>query len=247
MGKILITGGSSGIGKEFLEYFAKEKKEIIIVARNLEKIKKVKKEIKFKYDVNFDYIISDLSKQDDLKKLIKNIEKEDIDVLINNAGFGIDNDFIKTDLNYIEDMLYTHVMATTLLSRTVLKKMIKKNKGIIINLGSIAGYLLNSKSNIIYNSTKRYIIHFSKGLQDEIKQLNKNIKIQALCPGYTKTHFFDKYDLKTSKLYRPDYLYMTAKEVVKISINCLKSKRVVCIPGFKNKIIVFLLKLGVYK
>lgn len=247
MGKVLITGGSSGIGKEFVDYFAKEKKEIIIVARNLEKINKVKKEMKFKYGVDCKHIISDLSKKEEIEKLIEKIKNENIEILINNADFGIDKDFLKTDDSLIEEMISTHVTATTLLSRAVLINMIKRNKGTIINLGSIAGYLLNSKSNIIYNSTKRYIIHFSKCLQDEINQTNKNIKVQALCPGYTKTHFFDKYDLKTSKLYRPEYLYMTAKEVVNISIKCLRKRKVVCVPGIKNKIIVFLLKLGIYR
>lgn len=244
---VLITGGSSGIGEEFAYQFAKKKKNIILVARNEERLKEIKKDIEGKYKVKCKYIISDLSKPTEINKLIKNIEKEDIEILVNNAGFGNRIDFNKSEMNIIEDMLHVHITTTTLLTRVVLEKMFKKNKGKIINVASIAGYLLTSKSNIIYNSTKRYIIHFSKCLQEEIKENKKNIKVQALCPGYTKTNFEKRAVFNNKLPTLPKFMHMETKDVVSKSIKCLENRKVVCIPGWFNRVIVFLLKMGVYK
>jgi len=140
-------------------------------------------------------------------------------------------------------MVNVHVLATTLLSRAGIEQMIVRKKGTIINVASIAGFLTSSRTNILYNSTKRYVIHFSKNLQEEVK--GKNIKVQVLCPGYTKTNFnFKKINERRA---RPDFLFMEPEEVVKRSIKALSKKKVVYIPGRLNKVISFLFNLGFYK
>ncbi len=245
--KILITGGSSGIGKEYAYQFAKLKKDLILVARNEIELKKIKKDLEEKYKIKCEYLIFDLSRLDQINQLCKIIEKENIEILINNAGFGNRIAFSKTEYSITQNMINVHITATTLLTRAVLDQMIKRNSGKIINVASLAGYLFTSKSNIIYNATKRYIIHFSKNLQDEIKKQNKNIKIQALCPGFTKTNF-DKHAIFKTMLPRlPSFMYMEAKEVVLKSIKALENRRVVYIPSFKNKILYFLLRLNFYR
>lgn len=246
-GKVLITGASSGIGKEYAYQFAELKKDLILVARNETELKKIKKEIIENYKVDCKHIICDLSKAEEIKKLIEKIKNEDVEILINNAGFGNRIPFSKSEADVTENMINVHILATTLLTRAVIEKMILKNKGTIINVASLAGYLYTSKSNIIYNSTKRYIIHFSRNLQDEINKQNKKIKVQALCPGFTKTNFDKTAIFKTMLPVLPSFMYMEAKDVVSLSIKALNKKKVVFIPSFKNKILGFLLKLNIYK
>jgi len=243
--KILITGASSGIGKEYAYQFGEAKKDLILVARNETELKKITKDLKDKFKIECEYILCDLSKPEEIKKLCKIIEKENIEVLVNDAGFGNRIPFSKTDYNITENMINVHILATTLFTRAVLDQMIKRNSGQIINVASLAGYLFTSKSNIIYNSTKRYIIHFTKNLQDEVK--NKNIKLQVLCPGFTRTNFDKNAIFKTRLPKLPSFMYMEAKEVVSTSIKCLSKKKVVCIPSFKNKVLYLLLRLNFYR
>jgi short-subunit dehydrogenase len=245
--KILITGASSGIGKEYAYQFGKMKKELLLVARNKEALKEIKKDLEEKYKIKCEYYLCDLSSPEEIKKLAQKIEKENIDVLVNNAGFGNRIPFSQVDSKVTEDMINVHILATTLLTRSALPYMIKKNKGTIINVASLAGYLFTSKSNIIYNSTKRYVIHFSRNLQDEINKQNKKIKVQALCPGFTRTNFDKTAIFKTMLPILPSFMYMEADEVVRSSIKALKKRKVVFVPGFKNRVLAFLLKLNIYK
>lgn len=245
--KILITGASSGIGKEYAYQFGKEKKDLLLVARNKEALSEIKKELIEKYNVNCEYYLCDLSVPEEIKKLAKKIEKENIDVLINNAGFGNRIPFNEVDAKITQNMINVHILATTLLTRAALPYMIKRNKGTIINVSSLAAYLYTSKSNIIYNSTKRYVLHFSRNLQDEMNKINKKIKVQALCPGFTKTNFDKTAIFKTMLPVLPSFMYMEAEEVVRGSIKALKKRKVVFIPGFKNRVLAFILKLNIYK
>ncbi len=245
--KILITGASSGIGKTFAYEYAKRKKDLLLVARNKKRLEEIKKDLEETHKINCEYFICDLSKPEEIKKLIIKIKNEKVDVLINNAGFGDPEYFIEADIKITEEMINVHVLATTLLSRAVIEQMIKRNKGTIINLASIAAFTYSSISSIIYNSTKRYIVQFSKGLQHEINKKKKNIKIQALCPGFTRTNFNKTKIFEKTYDKIPSFLFMSSEKVVLKSINALDKKKVVFIPGFKNKIIVFLLKLNLYR
>jgi len=239
----IITGASSGLGKEYAYAYAKQKYDLILIARNEKNLQEIEMDIKQKYLVACKYIICDLSNLEEINLLCEKIKLEKTDVLINNAGFGEKQPYHLTDTKKIKNMINVHILATTLLSRCALDYMIKKNKGTIINVSSIAGYLYSSKSNIIYNSTKRYIIHFSINLQNELNALNKNIKIQALCPGLTNTNFNKSKIFETIRRKIPSFMYMEADEVIRQSINALSKKRVVFIPGFKNKVLSILLKL----
>ncbi len=245
--KILITGASSGIGKEYAYQFGKEKKDLLLVARNKEALIEIKKDLEERYNINCEYYLCDLSVPEEIKRLAKKIEKENIDVLVNNAGFGNRVPFSEVDLKVTEDMINVHIFATTLLTRAALPYMLKRNKGVIINVASLACYLFTAKNNIIYNSTKRYIIHFSRNLQDEINKKNKKIKVQALCPGSTKTNFDKTAIFKTMLPVLPSFMYMEAEEVVRGSIKALKKRKVVFAPGFKNRLLAFILKLNIYK
>jgi hypothetical protein len=136
------------------------------------------------------------------------------------------------------NQIFVHVLATTQLTGAILPVMIKRNKGHIINVSSVASFTTTSKSNAIYNSTKAYVRIFTETLIDEMKVNNFNVQIQALCPGFTKTNFFKQYTAG----FVPKPFWMRPERVVKRSIRKVEKTSSVYIAGFKNKFIVWLLK-----
>ena len=239
----LVTGATSGIGLEYTYQLAKRKYNLIIVGRREDMLKSLKKDLEKEYKIKVTYFKIDLSLETELTVLETKIRKyNNITFLVNAAGFGSANFFTSTPLDLSRGMINVHVLSTITLCKIVLENMIKKNKGTIINVSSIAPYLTDPKSNALYNSTKSDIRVFSVTLQRELKFLKKNIKIQALAPGLVRTNFHKMRGGHTYDKY-PHFMWMTTKEVVNYSFKSLKSKRVICIPGFLNKVIVFILKI----
>lgn len=238
----LVTGATSGIGMEYVYELAKRKYNLIVVGRREELLKSLKKDLEKKYKIKVVYFKIDLSLEKDLKILENKIKKYDITFLVNAAGFGSGNFFTSTPLDFSKGMVNVHVLSTVTLCKVVLEKMILKNKGTIINISSIASYLTDPKSFALYNSTKSDVRVFSVTLQRELKLLKKNIKIQALTPGLVRTNFHMMRGGNTYNRY-PEFMWMNVREVVGCSFKSLKKKKVICVPGFLNKIIVFILKI----
>jgi len=154
--------------------------------------------------------------------------------LINNAGFGTRGRFADVDLEKHLEMIDVHVRASTRLTHAVLRQMIRNNEGYIINISSMAA-LLKKRGSPTYGGTKLFLNQFSLMLQNELK--STNIKVQALCPGYTHTEFHSVRDFEGfNKSVIPKFLWMEAEDVVDISLKSLNKKKVVIIPGFKNRI-----------
>jgi len=167
---------------------------------------------------------------------------KNLDILINNAGFGTRGNFSDVSPEKSINMINVHVLAPTRFCRSVLPGMIKQNQGSIINVSSLAAFY-PIKGNAIYKATKTYLIMFSKSIQNELK--NYNIKVQALCPGFVYTGFHDTNEFKDfDRSSVPKWLWMSAEEVVKQSLKALRKKKVIFIPGIKNRIIAGLLKIG---
>jgi uncharacterized protein len=235
----IITGASSGIGLEFANQLAEKKNNIILISRRKNELEKISKELNNKYGVNCIVYPCDLSKEQEIEKLSKYISNlKEVSYLINCAGFGYSSYFNKMNPRIVKEEINVHVLATTLLTRAALPGMIKRNKGNIINVSSIASFITTSKSNAIYNSTKAYIRIFTETLIDEMDANNFNIHVQALCPGFTKTNFFKHY--KAS--FVPRIFWMRTDRVVRRSLKKIDCGSSVYIAGFKNKMIVWLLK-----
>ncbi len=241
--KAFITGASSGIGAEFAKQLAKRKYDLVLLGRNKKKLDSLAKFFKEKYFVSCEIICADFSIEEDIDRARKFLGNEDIDLLINNAGFGLNSEFMDSTLKENLSMMKVHNEATVIFTYVVLKKMLQKKRGCIINVASIAGWL-PARKNALYSSTKIFLINFSKALSVEVR--NKGIIIQALCPGltYTGFHSTDKYN-GFKKSIVPRLFWMKSEEVVQKSLNALEKGKVVYIPGIFNKLIVFFGKRGI--
>lgn len=233
----LITGASSGIGKEFSELLAKDKYNLVLTARSEGKLNEIASELKKKYQIEVTVIPFDLSKPNCgilLSQEIKN-RKIEIDVLINNAGYGDFGDFITTDEKKTIDMLNLNMVNLTELTLLFSKEMTTKNKGMILNVASTAAFQPMPKF-ATYAATKAYVLHLTEAIHFELK--NTNVHISALCPGPTSTGFEAAANIDNSKLF--DKNAMSAKKVAQIGYLGLKKNKVIIIPGFKNKVLAFI-------
>jgi uncharacterized protein len=239
----LITGATSGIGAEFAKQLAEKNYNLILTGRRENIIQELAKEIKEKQNIDIKIIIADLSKDEDVKKIIKQISHIDsLEFLVNNAGYGTKKSFFEDSFENQEQMLKVHINALARLTHATTPQMIKNKKGYIVNVSSIASFL-SSPTSEFYCATKAFITNYSESLHLALK--NSNIKVQALCPGFTRTDFHQKLDICDTK--RKDGLiikWMNAEDVVKISLTSLKKRNhVIIVPGFWNKILNLLIKV----
>jgi short-subunit dehydrogenase len=237
----LITGATSGIGKAFAHEFARQGYDLIITGRRRALIEMTAEQLHAFYGVQVRVIIADLRNVADVNRLLAVIENEDrIEALVNNAGYGLTRLFHDDTLQSQMEMLDVHVNAPIMFIHKVLPGMISRNRGIIINVSSLAAYM-PTHTNVMYSSSKAFFINFSESLTMELKRYD-GIKIQCLCPGYTRTDFHKRRQI-TELGIKSRILGLEPSKVVKYSFKCLRKGRVVCIPGFMNRVIMYLLPL----
>ena len=162
---------------------------------------------------------------------------------MDNAGFGIPGKFAETQVDRHLAMMHVHVLASVRFGRAALPGMLARGRGAIINVSSI-GAFMPKPGDVTYCATKAYLNTFSEALQAELR--GTGVRIQALCPGFTRTEFLDnpEYEKHQVKTRIPEVLWMSAEEVVEQSLDALGQGRVVCVPGFKNRLIVALARAG---
>ena len=222
--KALITGASSGIGLDMARYLATMKCELILVARDKEKLEKIQESLPTKVTI----IVADLSNEQKVKELYVLTKNEKIDILINNAGFGVFGNFTETDLNKELEMIDTNIKAVHLLTKSFLKDMEKNNYGYILNVASSAvfqpGPLMAT-----YYATKSYVYQLSEAIYYEQKKKQSNVHISVLCPGPVATNFNNvagvKFGVKPLK----------STYVAKYAIDQMFKNKMLIIPGFTMK------------
>lgn len=227
--KALVTGASSGIGRDIAKYLSKMGCDIVLVARDKINLEKVAKEI----DTNIKIISMDLTIPDNCIKLYKMLKKEDIDLLINNAGFGTFGEFESTDLEKELDMIDLNIKAVHILTKLFLKDMKSKDHGYILNVSSLSAFLPGPLM-ATYYATKAYILRLTTAIYEELRKDKSNVSISALCPGPVSTNFNKvanvKFDLKS----------LSSSYVAKYAIDKMFKKKLVIIPGFYYKFLRFL-------
>jgi uncharacterized protein len=225
----LITGASSGLGAEFATQLAKKGYDLILVARREERLKELCNTLQSKYGVISLPLALDLSISEDIDKLINVInENSNLEILVNNAGFGTVGRFSRVESNKERAMLIVHMVAPVMLCRAILPGMISRNKGSIINVSSLAGIM--PIRSVLYGSSKSFLINFSEALQDELR--HSQVHVQALCPGFFVSEFHDtKEYTQFSRSSIPRFLWMTSQQVVTESLESLHKHGVICIPG----------------
>ena len=182
--KALITGASSGIGRDMARYMSSLGYDLILVARNTSKMLEIKKEL----NTNVKIISKDLSNKENCIELYNETREENIDVLINNAGFGVFGRFVETDLEKEIDLINTNITAVHILTKLYLKDMVKRNSGNILNVASIAGRMPGPLM-AAYYASKNYVVRLTTSIAEELKQDKSNVKISVLCPGPVNTNF----------------------------------------------------------
>jgi short-subunit dehydrogenase len=239
-GTALITGASSGIGATFARHLAHQGYALILVARRLDRLQALADELKQCFSVCTEALEADLSNSVDLERVERRIsEHDDLTMLINNAGFGTVGSFVEVPLARHLKMIQVHVTATTRLCYAALPGMIQRKQGAIINVSSLMALMPVG----IYSATKAYLNTFSEALQVELK--GTAIHIQALCPGLTHTEFHDLPEFQTDRSktqMAPQFLWMSADEVVTTSLQALGQGSVICTPGWGNRLMAALMR-----
>ena len=226
--KALITGASSGIGRDMAIYLSSLGYDLYLVARNVDALNSVKE----KCSTNVTIIDIDLSIVENVYKLYEIIKDKDIDMLINNAGFGLFGNFIDTSLDRELNMINVNIIAPHILTKLFLKDFVKKDSGYILNVASSAGFMAGPKLSTYY-STKNYILKQSLAIYEELRHLKSNVKISVLCPGPVYTNFNNvaggSFNTKSAD----------SKYVSKYAINKMFKNKLIIIPTFKMKLAVF--------
>lgn len=193
----LVTGASSGIGRDIAKELAKRGYNIVAVARDKEKLKNLKSELEKEYKVNVDVISIDLIDRDGCKKLHSDVKNKygTIDILVNDAGFGTCGYFTQTNLEKELGIIDTNIVALHILTKLFLQDMVEKDRGIILNVASIAGFLPGPLM-ATYYSSKAYVIRLTQSIRHELFRKKSKVKICALCPGPVATNFNKVADVK---------------------------------------------------
>jgi short-subunit dehydrogenase len=234
----VVTGATSGIGAAFAGHYAKEGYDLIITGRREEKIRALASHLRgLGSGVAVEVVLAELSNPHDVGRLEEKIDSTpNLEVLINNAGFGTRKGFFEEDVSTQTAMVEVHDTVPVRLTHAAVPVMLRRGTGTIINVSSVAAWLVFPRSSV-YAATKVFLNLFSEGLHMELR--TKGIRVQALCPGFTRTDFHDRLGWSAEKKRsRGVVRWMSPGEVVAHSLRCLDQGKVVCIPGFWNRLIV---------
>ena len=240
LGTALITGATSGIGESYARALAAEGYDLLLTGRRADVIEKLAGEIRTGNHVSVEVLLGDLAESSVLEAIINRIQDLEVKdtpvtMLINNAGFGSIQGFFKDDFESQRKMLRVHCEATIELIHVVSKGMMARRGGAIINVSSLGSFMPAPNSEM-YMSTKAFLNMFSESIYLSLKPFH--IKVQCLCPGWTKTDFHSRPGAaKGPKGNRGLMRWMKADEVVNISLKALEKEKVIVIPGLHNKII----------
>lgn len=225
---VLITGGSNGIGKAVSEIFAKHNFDIVLAARNEEKLRLAAEELKEKHGVNVQTISVDLSSNDGARKLFDELLARNITVnqFVNNAGAGKASDLVDTDAQTLTQLIALNVTSVTLLNKYIVAEMLKNNGGKILNVASLSGYLPDPGLNV-YGPTKAYERYLGEAMYGELS--GTGISVSTLCPGPVKTGWSENAGRKDS------IFSLDADYVAKEAFTGMQNSDLIIVPGIKFK------------
>ena len=230
----LVTGATSGIGESFTRLLAENNYNIVLVARDMPRLQERARELEAKFRVETHIIQADLSTDAGCGVVEQYIANNQVDVLINNAGFGLNKAFTMSDIDAEQQMFDVLVRTPMRLMHVALPLMKQRNKGVIINVSSVAGFIAGGT----YSAAKSYLTVLSESLHTELA--GTNIKISALCPGFTRTEFHQRGRMSMKGL--PSFMWLDSdKLVAKAWSDALKGEAV-SIPGWQYQLLVFVIQ-----
>jgi hypothetical protein len=241
-GYALVTGASKGIGAAMAQQLAAEHWNLVLVARGKEELDTLAGELAAKHAVKALVLPSDLSRPNAAADLWARVSALGVrvEVLVNNAGFGLLGAFDKTSLQRELEIVQVNVIALTELTKLALPAMLERKQGWILNVASTAGFVPGPLMSVYYAS-KAYVLSFSEGLASELD--GSGVKVSALCPGPTRTQFSDTAESSKSKLFQKGGV-MEADPVARAGLRGLFKGKVVVIPGLQNKLMIQSLRIA---
>ena len=234
----LVTGATAGIGAAFAELLARENHDLVIIARDLPRLNSRADEWRERYNIEVEVIQADLSRDEDIRRVelrLQNISRP-IEVLINNAGFGINKSFTTSDIAEEIALLDVLVTAPMRLMHAVLPAMKERNSGTIINVSSVAGWIAGGT----YSAAKSYLTVLSESLHTELR--GTNVRVHALCPGFTRTEFHQRGKMKMGGV--PSSFWLSAERVVSDAWEASHKGRAISVPGRQYKVLSFISRFG---
>ena len=230
----LVTGATSGIGESFTRLLASHKYNIVLVARDLPRLQERAQGLDEKFGVKTHVIQADLATDEGCLKVENYILQNQIDVLINNAGFGTSKAFTMSTIEIEQQLLDVLVRTPMRLMHVALPLMKERNKGVIINVSSVAGYIAGGT----YSASKSYLTVLSESLHTELAATG--VKISALCPGFTRTEFHQRGKMSMKGL--PEFLWLDADRLVEQSWSDALRGKAVSVPGWQYKLLIFIVQ-----
>jgi len=239
----LITGASAGLGLTFAEHLATQKHNLILVARRTERLHKISQELKTQHGIDAQIIVADLANSNAPDLIYKHCQDNNwsVDLLINNAGYGVPGDFDQVDWETHQAQL--NVMLNNLVKLTFLfyPAMKKVGQGGILQVASLAGLAPPTAGHTLYGPMKSFVIKFAHSLHLEAKDFG--VHVTAVCPGFTYTEFHDVNGTRSRMNKLSKSLWMSADEVVEQSLHALAQNKAVKINGWRNQLIALMTRL----
>ncbi|MBN1482491.1 SDR family NAD(P)-dependent oxidoreductase [candidate division KSB1 bacterium] len=238
-----ITGATSGIGAAFARQFAARGYDLLLTGRRQRKIEGLAQELRTMHKINVSIKILDFVDEKALENFAAQVRNvQNLHVLVNNAGFGAEGSFHQQHLENHLAMIRVHNDATIRLCHAALPGMLERHEGTIINVSSVRSFVPSPVS-AMYAATKAFVTMFTESLH--LEYADSGIRVQALCPGLTRTDFHEKMGFDTGKFYQDKGVLkaMTAEKVVAISLRDLDKGKVVCLPGLSNKLLYRIARL----
>ncbi|RLD52566.1 MAG: short-chain dehydrogenase [Bacteroidetes bacterium] len=236
----LITGASSGIGKELAHVYAENNYNLVLVARRKNNLEDIKRDITKKHKVSVKIFDLDLSNIESAEQLYKEVSSKNIkvDVLINNAGYGVSGPFTDTDMEKETGMLVLNMVTLTKLSKLFANYFIKNGGGHIINIASTAAFQ-PVPTMATYAATKAYVLSFSEAIAYELK--SQNVKVTAICPGATQSEFAQSADMGDTAMFNKA---PTSRELAEFTYEAMIKGKTTAIHGTKNNFLTFTIRLS---
>lgn len=232
----VVTGATAGIGESFTRILADHGFNIVLVARDLERMKERATHLESQFKVQTEIIQADLATDEGCAKVEKYLRENQIEVLINNAGFGINKAFSVSDINAEQQLLDVLVRTPMRLMHTVIPQMKERNSGSIINVSSVAGWIAGGT----YSASKSYLTVLSESLHTEMN--GTGVKISALCPGFTRTEFHERGRMRMNGL--PKFMWLSADRVVLQAWKENQNGKVLSVPGWQYLILSTVSRFG---
>ena len=238
MSTALVTGATAGIGESFTRLLAAKGFDLVLVARDKKRLQERATSLSKKYKINVEVLQADLSLPVQLARVEKRLSnpKKPIEVLINNAGFGIKDSFLSSDIEAELNLIDVLAKAPMQLMHAVLPQMLDRDSGTIINVSSVASFIAGGT----YSAAKSYLTVHTESLNSELSKTN--INISALCPGFTRTEFHQRGKMKMTGL--PNFMWLEADRVVSESWRAAERGKAICIPGWQYKILSTIARFG---